>query len=321
MGQCINLQLNEWTRHIRQVCGEFEAVFNQQSNLFIGEILSYLIGKTEVAYIKSNAHYIARKQGIPDRVRERFCFLVLQNSGSMQIRHQGRSFELKEGDIALLDPEETIEMFPQGLFSHISVHLSREKLIKQGVSQQHMGKINTCNMSGHLIKTLLHAISTDSVQLWNASDDGEAFEDALIALIKPNHLYQEQPVAKDQCLIAAERYILEHLADCDLSAEKIARHVAVSLRHLYRLFAQQNITIQQYIMQQRLTQIKRQLTDASYQHQSITQIAMRWGFQDSAHFSKKFRQQYGLSPTAYKHQFYQQHRSVTSSATGRIKPS
>lgn len=325
MGHCSNLHLNEWSQHIREVCGEFEAVFHQHRDLFIGEIQSYAIGQTEVAYIKSNAHYIARKKDIPDRVKQRFCFLILQNTGNMQIRNQNRTIDLKEGDIALLDPEEDIEMLPHGLFSHISVHLSREKLIRQGICEQHLGKINTCNMSGHLIKTMLHAIASESVELWRANDDGDSLEDALIALLKPLHLYTHQQELKDPVFITAERFILEHLADTDLSAVQIATHVGVSLRHLYRVFAQQNLTIQQFITEQRLIQIKRHLTDEKYKKHSITQIALRWGFQDSAHFSKKFRQYYGQTPTAYKSNYLKHQMPTlmtdTMPARGRIKPS
>ena len=299
MSQCIHL--NEWTNSIQDVCGNFQTIFKQQSTLFIGEVDAHLIGKTEIAFIKSNAHYIARKKGIPDRVKERFCFLVLQNSGRMTIHHQNLKLNLREGDLVLLDPEEDIEMFPEGLFTHISVHLSREKLLRFGINQNSIGKINTHNMSGHLIKTLLNSMSAESIALWNAQQDGEAFEDALIALIQPTHRYaHECHVQKDLLFQDAERFILEHLQDIQLSAQRVAAHVGVSLRHLYRLFAQQNITIQQYIMDQRLEHIKKMLADHNYQNQSITQVAMQFGFQDSAHFSKKFKQKFGMTPKAYK---------------------
>lgn len=76
----------------------------------------------------------------------------------------------------------------------------------------------------------------------------------------------------------AERYIIENLAKPDLTPKLIAEHIGVSLRHLYRLFLQENLSINKYIQLKRLEKVKADLLDKRNKQSSITQIALKWGF-------------------------------------------
>ena len=49
--------------------------------------------------------------------------------------------------------------------------------------------------------------------------------------------------------------------------------------------------------QQRLERCRRQLAGAMGST-TVTEVAFRWGFNDSAHFSRAFKQAFGVSPTA-----------------------
>ncbi|CAM4340425.1 transcriptional regulator FeaR [Acinetobacter dispersus] len=292
-------EMMQWTENIQNVCGDFKTTFDKQADLFIGEVKSFLLGETEIVFIKSNATYFLRKKEIKDRVKDRFCFLVFQYSGKMRIGYKGQDISLNEGDIVLLDPNETIEMYPQGLFTHISVHLSREKLFKQGVTTDYFGKLITSNMSGHLLKCLLQNLSTENIALWYSKEDGNAFEDALIALIKPTINYKNIEMI-DHHRLKAERFILENLVHPHLNAQMIADHLGISLRHLYRLFEHKQQSVHKYIQMHRIEKIQYELRDSKNKSVSITEIALKWGFGDSAHFSKLFRKVIGLSPKEYR---------------------
>lgn len=292
-----NKQITQWTQSIQQVCGEFEIIFDKHLDLFIGDIQPFILGKTEVAFIKTNANYISRKKGICDRVKNRFCFLIIQHTGKMRIVSQEKNIQLNEGDIVLLDSDETIDMYPQGLFSHISVHLSREKLFQQGITSEHFGKLMTSNMSGHLLKCMLQNLSSENMQLWYAQEDGNAFEDALIALIKPT-IHYKNTQSTDHLRIRAERFIFEHLGQQNLNAQTIATHLGISLRHLHRLFEKEQQSLHKFIQINRIEKIQYELKENK--SLSITEIALKWGFGDSAHFSKLFRKITGISPRAYR---------------------
>ncbi|ENX17834.1 hypothetical protein F889_01996 [Acinetobacter colistiniresistens] len=299
MNQDQKNEMLQWTECIQKVCGDFETTFDKHGNLFIGEVKSFLLGETEVAFIKSNASHISRKSGMPDRVQGRLCFLLIQYTGKMRIAYKDQSIQLNEGDVALLDPDETIDMYPQGLFSHVSVHLSREKLFRQGITVDHFGKLITSNMSGHLLKCMLQNLSPEKIELWYAKEDENAFEDALIALIKPTINYKNVEIA-DHLKIKAERFIFEHLSKQSLNAAMIADHLGISLRQLHRLFEHQQQSVHQFIQTHRIKKIQYELKDNKNKSLSITEIALKWGFGDSAHFSKLFRKMIGLTPKQYR---------------------
>lgn len=295
MIQFVDNDITQWSQHIKQVCGNFSASFKRQHNLFIGEISAYQLGQTEIAFIKSNADYIMRKADACDRANNKLCFLVMQYSGKMLMNYKGTEIYLNEGDMILLDPSETIEMYPQGLFSHISIHLSRDKLAQENIHEDYFGKLITKNMSGFLLKNIVQNLSVDNINLWYAEEDGNAFEDALIALLKPTIHYKHN-TTQDSLKHRAEKYIIEHLTNPELTPSKVAEALDISLRHLYRLFNDEQFSINKYIQNKRLERVKIDLGDQRFRQTSITSLALKWGFWDSAHFSKIFKKAYGISP-------------------------
>lgn len=89
-------------------------------------------------------------------------------------------------------------------------------------------------------------------------------------------------------------YIRSHLRDRSLSATDVARHLHVSLRTLQLAFAENGTSVADYVRTSRLEGARQELlTDTG---RTITQVAYDWGFNDSSHFSRAFRSQFGVSP-------------------------
>jgi AraC-like DNA-binding protein len=91
-------------------------------------------------------------------------------------------------------------------------------------------------------------------------------------------------------------YILLHLTEHSLTPERIADAHHVSLRHLYRLWSHNQIGVAEWIIEQRLARAAATLTDSRQRHRAISAIAFSLGFQDAAHFSRRFRAAYGMPP-------------------------
>src|SRR5690606_36685928 len=97
-------------------------------------------------------------------------------------------------------------------------------------------------------------------------------------------------------LAAARSYVAQNVHDPDLNATRLAAALGISLRHLTRLFAAQGQTPAYYIRTLRLQKALADLADPSQAHLSVADIAFKWGFVSQAHFSRVFRQEFGLSP-------------------------
>jgi AraC-like DNA-binding protein len=115
----------------------------------------------------------------------------------------------------------------------------------------------------------------------------------------------EEPFRRDgwdQNLInVVKSYSAQHLADPDLGAERIARAMFISVRQVYKLWEAEPCSLGQWILQHRLDAARRELTSTRGRNQTIAAIARRWGFADSTHFSRRFRQAYGMSPREWRH--------------------
>ena len=95
-------------------------------------------------------------------------------------------------------------------------------------------------------------------------------------------------------------YVQRHLTDPDLSPVRIAREHNISVRHLYNTWSTGELSISQWIIVQRLEAARRELARPAAQRQTIAAIARRCGFTDATHFSRRFREAYGMSPREWR---------------------
>jgi AraC-like DNA-binding protein len=98
------------------------------------------------------------------------------------------------------------------------------------------------------------------------------------------------------------QFLREHLADPDLSAERIAAAHGISVRHLYAVLSRSGISLGDWIRTRRLAACRRELAGPNGRLRTIAAIGRRWGFVDATHFSKVFKQAYGISPRAWRDQ-------------------
>lgn len=105
---------------------------------------------------------------------------------------------------------------------------------------------------------------------------------------------------RDSHIHRAKSYIAANLPNPDLSPADVAAAAGVSVRHLHSLFESADLSVHEYIMSQRLERIHQDLAKDSMRNRTITDIAFAWGFQSSAHFSRRFRAAFGLSPSAFR---------------------
>jgi YesN/AraC family two-component response regulator len=83
-----------------------------------------------------------------------------------------------------------------------------------------------------------------------------------------------------------------------LTREDIARHVGVSGGHLGRCFRDElGVSPMTYLGRYRVNQARALLATGT---SNVTEVAMAVGFSDAAYFSRMFRREVGVSPSAYR---------------------
>jgi AraC-like DNA-binding protein len=92
----------------------------------------------------------------------------------------------------------------------------------------------------------------------------------------------------------------ERFDDAELTARTVAAEMGISRRYLHVLFADEGTTFTGELMSYRLQLAERLLSDPQRRHTSITEIALRCGFTNAGHFTRRFRARTGRTPTEFR---------------------
>lgn len=92
-------------------------------------------------------------------------------------------------------------------------------------------------------------------------------------------------------------FVTRHLTE-DLPAQRLADHLGMTTRHLGRLCVQAHgMPVQRYIMTQRLERATHALV---WSDTPVSEIARSVGFADPDHFTRRFRDRYGMPPERWR---------------------
>jgi AraC-like DNA-binding protein len=100
-----------------------------------------------------------------------------------------------------------------------------------------------------------------------------------------------------KCVTEAERYIHSHLAQ-NVNMDDLVRATGASLRTLHASFRRhRGYSPMQYLRKQRMEQVRRELAEPTG-GESVTSVALKWGFAHLGRFSAYYAKQFGESPSA-----------------------
>lgn len=106
---------------------------------------------------------------------------------------------------------------------------------------------------------------------------------------------------RDELSARVKAYIEAQLANPELSIERIAHACQMSVRGLQRLFAEDPAgSVSSYLWLRRLVRCADELRDPGQVHRSITDICFSYGFSSTSHFSRLFKDRFGVPPIRYR---------------------
>ncbi len=262
---------------------------------FTGNLDLDAFGDVVLATIAASAQHVTRDRRHIARCPRDLAIFVLQLEGRGIIEQDGRAAQLEPGDLALFDTSRPYALRMNGPFRHLVLHCPQDRL--QGrIAAPHLVTATTISGRsglGAVAGGILGAFHRERHALDGASAQivAEHFLDlAAMALAE-----RESPAASQYDRL--RMLIRARLRDPALTPALIAAAGGLSLRQAQRLFAQHGRTISRAILEDRLSRCRDELmmdaTDAT-----ITAIALRWGFNDSAHFSRAFKARFGATPRA-----------------------
>ncbi|WP_276853300.1 transcriptional regulator FeaR [Enterobacter oligotrophicus] len=291
----------QWLAQINQVCGRFAA--RPLEGKFIGELETSYARSLKLSTVTTAGVNLFRTRHEIKNGNDAWFYTVFQLEGSAEIEQDDRRAILKTGDITLLDASRPCSISWHDKSRQISLLLPR-----QIVEQQYRFQEVHCALP--LPRTLptvqlSHRLLQESMGNPDLSElESEAALAAMVCLLRPAFVQREpaQPPRKERQFRNVLVLIDDHIQSEALRPEWIAAESGMSVRSLYRMFADKGLVVAQYIKNRRLDLCAQVLRTAS-DDEKLAGIGFSWGFSDHSHFSTAFKQRFGVSPGEYRKRF------------------
>jgi AraC-like DNA-binding protein len=231
---------------------------------------------------------------------ERFVYLALIRSGGVTIEANGQRHNLGADSMLLIDLDVPhIQHFDQHSEA-IVLRIPRKVLADRGGFRERRLGLLTPDIAEPDVRAVCETVALISRQSGHTSIElrrrqGEHLLDIFSVIIDdPYGLASRR--SSSATLLRAKRFISQNIGNVDLSVRLVATAVGTSEAHLHRLFRADGHSLMRYVLCHRLELAAELLTRSSERRLHIKEIAYRCGFLNAAHFSRAFRQRFGVSP-------------------------
>jgi len=260
------------------------------------------IGDVLLSDIRSNAQDVSRENKHIRQDGRHVIQMNVQLTGVVHLSQDGRECTTRPGEIVIYDSSRPYEISIERPSRQLYVEFPLELLRARFGPTEHVTARCIDGASGlgrflyYYINTLVLQSEEDDALIANRLKDH--LVDLLITAFSalPQGAVAPASLCRSMVLHRAKTYVGENLRDESLSPVSVAQVLGVSLRYLYDLFADEDVTIGTWIRQARLERCRADIENPTLSARSLSEIAFSWGFSDSAHFSRAFRNHFGLSP-------------------------
>jgi AraC family transcriptional regulator, positive regulator of tynA and feaB len=274
---------------------------------FRGELAGWQAADIFFARVSGDGQFVYRDPEAITNDDQAVYFLNFQYQGHSKIDQAGNTAMLKPGSFALIDAMQPFRMQVSDNFDQLSIKIPHI-LLKQHIVQPEFA--------------LAHALDCESVRsrlamkaIQALAEEGDLLKDhfsnvavdhalQLLALALDQRATNATQLRKTQKTLdalrvkAIARMQLE-LDSVDFSPTDVASQLGVSLRYLQAAFTQSNISIRDWVLQQRLNRCRADLTSTKRSITTIANIAYSHGFNDLSYFNRTFKLRYGCTPGKY----------------------
>ncbi len=225
--------------------------------------------------------------------------LCVQLEGTCTHEQDGRVVESRPGDIVCIDSTRPMGWRFGESFAALLVHIPRALVTATIGGTEHFTGTNIVKeyTLAPLLESFLRSLAS---QLDELSDEATqrlaqiAMSLSITTLTEA--LTADLPWGRRVLLLRAQKYIRMQSRNSEITPASVASALKISPRYLQSVFHSAGTTIRDYLLQCRLENAKADLINRSLSSLSIGHIAHRAGFSDLSHFSRSFKDAYGVSP-------------------------
>lgn len=290
-------RFDSWLDHINRACGPFAGQVTDGG--FHGSLQEYHANAMKLSIVDAAHSRLFRTQYEVARSNDAWYYAVFQLDGETVLEQGNNQAVMHSGDITLIDASRPCSINYTQQTKQISLLVPRH-MLEQNRRSGELPCAYRLNAEMPVVKMsqrLLHESMKNPTL--NACESEAALE-ALICLLRPVLQVRDAlPSKRDKQLERVMGLIDNNIQSEDLRPEWIASEAGMSVRSLYRMFADKGLVVAQYIKNRRLDMCAQALRTVSTT-EKLAGIGYNWGFTDHSHFSTAFKLRFGVSPGEYR---------------------
>jgi AraC-like DNA-binding protein/mannose-6-phosphate isomerase-like protein (cupin superfamily) len=295
----------DWLREV--ICREYtnvEITSPAHGNLS-QDLTIYPWENLQLSTIQSSAISLQRLPSEPHLNSQDAYFVIMLISGDYLLEQNGRQVFLRPGDMTIYDATLPHRIHCPGEFTKLILSIPR------AIFRDRVAGIDRCTALcipgaqgiGFVASNFLHSCVTHADELQSHEFSAlSAYALDLLALavtsVRPvgGNLSRSRAVSINNI----KTFIEQNLCSSVLDTRMITRYASLSARYINNLFEDEGTSLMRYVLMRRLDNCRKDMLNPVYAGHRLSAIAFRWGFNDAAHFSRAFKQQFGCSPSEFK---------------------
>jgi len=297
---------HDWLREV--ICREYTHVeiISPAAGDLCQDLTIYPWENLQLSTVQSSAISLQRSSREPYLNKHDVYLMVMLLSGDYLLEQNGRDVLLQAGDMAIYDATRPHRVHCHGESTEV-IYLS----IPRAVFRDRLADIDRCTALripgtqgiGFVAANFLRSSASHAGQL-RPHEFSSLAEHALdlltlaVASVRPSGFNLSR--SRSVSINCIKTFIEQNLRDVDLDTGLIVRHAGLSARYINELFADEQTSLMRYVWRRRLENCRKELQNPVYAGHRLSDIAFRWGFNDAAHFSRAFKQQFGCSPREFR---------------------
>ncbi|WP_078856420.1 helix-turn-helix domain-containing protein [Streptomyces sp. NBRC 109706] len=300
-------RFHEWGSYVSRVCGPLRVGREWQGG-FNGHIVTGTFGTVQLAAVRAEPHTVElTRLRAADTTTPRL-YLTHVLDGEVHASQGGNVVTAGAGNLFSYDSSHPFVLrMPQPIHM-VSVKFDH-RLVDLRAGQEHpLRAAFWCGDKGVsvLLASLLRSVANHMTELDTTAADqlgtGIANLVGAVCAEKLGAPGSDFAAVRRSLLHRIKSYARARLADPELSPLELARAHRVSLRYLQLLFQEEDTSPALWIRNERLARCWEDLGSPRLAHLTVATIAERWGLRGASHFSRLFREAYGVTPRDWRRQ-------------------
>ena len=271
---------------------------------FDGRMTTLHAGDVVLTRLEANRHRVVRSSSLVRQSQVGYLKIVAPFVGCAGVEQKGREAWVTPDQWSIYDTTDSYAVANPVRVEHLIVMIPKERLAERGLSLDTL-MARRLGGSGGVSRLALETMRSAYRELPGMSETAASgVGDAITQFVHLSMLdlagIGTAVTQREALRERIKQHVTEHLADSGLTVDAIALALNCSRRQLYHAFAEEPDGVAGYILQRRLQACKTVFDDRRQAHRSITDVALSFGFQNMAHFSRVFRSHLGLAPSDYR---------------------